>query len=555
MLHLSVRTKILSLVALFSFVIVALNVSSALSSRSVSFELNSLSSKSLTLVKNLEKSRQLLLNQSVEFERGFFQVSIAKSMGGYGTEQIAESADKFKAYTLELEDSIGAVKQLLTTMPADDSLDELLAAIELLTEQQAIFLEASNTTYEWWVKLKTLQANKARRLADESLLKVNEQMTIINTLINDYNSNITNNQTLKQDQTIIASAILAAILISIGLVISIIIINGICNPLKNAVKRAEEIASGELTQGAVNSSRKDEIGMLETAMDRLVMQLSSILHDVAESSDSLTAAAHNLNKITDSSSSMIETQQAETAQISQSIIEIQSTAKHVSSSTAEASVAAQDAEQAAIEGRKIVSDTIHSIEQLAQELSLSASTINELQNNTNEISTILNVILGIAEQTNLLALNAAIEAARAGEQGRGFAVVADEVRHLAQNTQNATQQIEQMISLLQTGTQSAVKAITTSHERSTNVVNQVRNEEHSLENINQCVSQIRGMNDRISATALQQASVTTEVSRNIANIGDIANKTTNSIHSISQSAEQLETLATQLSTKIGYFKV
>tara|TARA_R110001599_G_scaffold107435_2_gene269745 strand:+ start:11790 stop:13457 length:1668 start_codon:yes stop_codon:yes gene_type:complete len=555
MLNFSVRTKILSLIALFSLVIVGMSISSALSSKSVSSELQSLSSQSLQLMKNLEKSRQLLLQQSVEFERGFFQVSIAKSMGGYGTEQIAESAEKFKTYTDEMIASIENVKSILGTMPKNDGLNSLFEQITTLEEQQAIFLEASTETYSWWVKLKTMQANKARRLADASLISVNEQMEVIIASIDEYNTTVAENQNNKLDQTIYASGVLAAVLIAIGITVSIIIVNGICKPLIKAVRRAEEIASGELVQSKVASTRKDEIGMLETAMDKLVVQLSSILHDVSESSAMLTNAANDLNRITDESSDMVDRQQEETNQISQAIQEIQATSVHVSESTADASQAAHNAETAANEGTVIVTKTISSIQELATEISSSAATINELQSNTKEISNILNVILGIAEQTNLLALNAAIEAARAGEQGRGFAVVADEVRHLAQNTQDATQQIEKMITLLQSGTASAVKAMTSSHQRSTDAVTQVKHEEESLQNINTSVSKIREMNDRISATAEEQAAVTAEVSRNVSNITDITSKTTKSIHSISQSAEQLAALATQLSAKISYFNV
>jgi len=399
-------------------------------------------------MKNLEKSRQLLLQQSVEFERGFFQVSIAKSIGGYGTEQIAESEEKFKTYTNELLSSIENVKSILATLPANDGLNNLLAQITALEEQQAIFLEASTETYSWWVKLNTMKAGKSRRAADDSLIAVNQQMEEIITSINEYNTIVAENQNQKLDQTIYASGVLAAVLIAAGILISIIIVNGICRPLIRAVRRAEEIASGELVEPTYTSKRTDEIGMLEIAMDKLVVQLRSILHDVAESSSMLTNAANDLNRITDESSDMVDRQQEETNFISQAVQEIQATAVHVSESTNDASQAAHTAEVAANEGTAIVTKTIQSIQELAAEISTSANTINELQSNTKEISNILNVILGIAEQTNLLALNAAIEAARAGEQGRGFAVVADEVRHLAQNTQNATQEIEKMISLL-----------------------------------------------------------------------------------------------------------
>ena len=555
MINITVRTKILSLIALFSIVIVGMGISSAFSSKSVSSELQNLSYQSLQLMKNLEKSRQLLLQQSVEFERGFFQVSIAKSLGGYGVEQVAESETKFKTYTEELLVSIENVKNILSTMPENAGLNNLLEQINALEEQQAVFLESSIETYSWWTKLKTMQANKARRVADESLLSVNAQMETIITSIDEYNSTVAKNQSNKLDQTIYTSGAIAAVLILVGIVISLVIVNGICGPLIKAVKRAEDIASGELIDSSTNSNRKDEIGMLEVAMDKLVVQLRSILHDVAQSSSMLTNAANDLNKITDESSKMVDQQQEETNLISQAIQEIQSTAVHVSESTADASLAAHDAETAANQGSDIVTQTINSIEELAAEISSSANTINELQSNTNEISNILNVILGIAEQTNLLALNAAIEAARAGEQGRGFAVVADEVRHLAKNTQDATQEIEKMILVLQSGTSSAVAAMTSSHQRSTDAVNQVKHEEESLSNINQSVTKIRDMNDRISATTEEQASVTAEVGRNISNITDITKKTTQSIHSISQSAGQLATLASQLSSKISYFNV
>ncbi|ETX11610.1 methyl-accepting chemotaxis protein [Marinomonas ushuaiensis DSM 15871] len=555
MFNFSVRTKILSLIALFSIVIVGISVSSALTSKSVSSELQSLSSQSLQLMKNLEKSRQLLLQQSVEFERGFFQVSIAKSLGGYGVELITESEEKFKTYTGELFTSIENVKSILATMPENEGLDGLLEQINALEQQQAIFLEASTVTYSWWVKLKTMQANRSRRTADESLIAVNQQMETIITSIDDYNTNVAANQNSKLDQTIYTSGAIAAVLIVVGILVSLIIVNGICAPLIKAVRRAEEIASGQLVHSQITSTRKDEIGMLEVAMDKLVIQLSSILHDVAKSSSMLTSAANDLNRITDESSVMVERQQEETSLISHAIQEIQGTAVHVSESTADASQAAHTAEIAANEGSAIVIKTINSIEALANDIATSAETMNQLQSNTGEISNFLNVILSIADQTNLLALNAAIEAARAGEHGRGFSVVADEVRHLAKNTQDATQEIEKMIALLQTGTSSAMKAMTSSHQRSTEAVDQVKHEEEALNNINLSVSKIRDMNDRISATAEEQASVTAEVSRNVSNITDISSQTTDSIHKISKSAEQLATLATQLSAKISYFNV
>lgn len=555
MKNLSVRTKILSLVLLFTIAILITAINSALTSKTVAQDLQSVSSQTLTLVKDLEKTRQLLLKQTVEFERGYFQVSIAKTIGGYGVERIKESSDNFQAYSAELKSSLESVKSSLAALPANALLDSLNSQIEVLESQQADFLNASTETYEWWLQLKTMQANKARRSADNTLTSINTSMESIISTIDEYNIQIATHQSTKLEQGLYTNIGVAAVLILIGLGLSLMIINGIVHPLKKAVKRAEEMASGTLVRNEHPSDRKDEIGTLENAFDQLVDKLRDIMQDVSTSSLALTDAANDLNRITDESTQMVGTQRTETAHISNAIHEIQSTAVHVSESTTEASQAAHNAESAADNSMRIVHSTITTIEALAQEISQSSNTITDLKQNTDEINNILNVILGIAEQTNLLALNAAIEAARAGEQGRGFAVVADEVRHLAQNTQNATQQIEAMIQQLQTGTTQAVEAMKHSHERSTNAVSQVREEGATLSDISQAISQIRTMNDAISATAEQQATVTTEVRRNVDTITEIAERTNNSINAISDRSDQLASLASQLTSKIAYFKV
>ncbi|WP_067218609.1 methyl-accepting chemotaxis protein [Marinomonas gallaica] len=555
MKNLSVRTKILSLVLLFTIAILITAINSALTSKTVAQDLQSVSSQTLTLVKDLEKTRQLLLKQTVEFERGYFQVSIAKTIGGYGVERIKESSDNFQAYSAELKNSLESVKNSLAALPANALLDSLNSQIEVLESQQADFLNASTETYEWWLQLKTMQANKARRSADNTLTSINTSMESIISTIDEYNTQIATHQSTKLEQGLYTNISVAAVLILIGLGLSLMIINGIVHPLKKAVKRAEEMASGTLVRNEHPSDRNDEIGTLENAFDQLVDKLRDIMQDVSTSSLALTDAANDLNRITDESTQMVGTQRTETAHISNAIHEIQSTAVHVSESTTEASQAAHNAESAADNSMRIVHSTIATIEALAQEISHSSDTITDLKQNTDEINNILNVILGIAEQTNLLALNAAIEAARAGEQGRGFAVVADEVRHLAQNTQNATQQIEAMIQQLQTGTAQAVEAMKHSHERSTNAVSQVREEGATLSDISQAISQIRTMNDAISATAEQQATVTTEVRRNVDTITEIAERTNNSINAISHRSDQLASLASQLTSKIAYFKV
>jgi len=231
------------------------------------------------------------------------------------------------------------------------------------------------------------------------------------------------------------------------------------------------------------------------------------------------------------------------------------TVHEVAKNAAEAAVAAQEADQQSSKGQASVNETTQSVEALASEIENSSSVIHELEANSEKIGSVLDVIKGIAEQTNLLALNAAIEAARAGEQGRGFAVVADEVRTLVQRTQQSTQEIEDMIERLQQGAGRAVEVMGNSSERAQSTVLKATDARDALTAITQAIGTITNMNTQIANSAKEQNVVAEEISRNIANISQLSESSVDSSQSLNNECQSLGQLAAKLQVMVSQFKV
>ena len=234
--------------------------------------------------------------------------------------------------------------------------------------------------------------------------------------------------------------------------------------------------------------------------------------------------------------------------MSASAIEVSKSAEHVA-------VAAGDAEREALNGREVVGQTVNSISNLAKEVELASSVMHNLKGESENIGTVLDVIKGIAEQTNLLALNAAIEAARAGEQGRGFAVVADEVRTLAGRTQQSTQEIQVMIESLQSGAHEAVSVMENSRGMAQESVEFVSEAGTYLDTITKSVGDISNMTTQIATASQQQSAVVEAVNQSVVAITDLANKTNDDAQHVSNNSKQLADMANNLKQLVKHFKV
>jgi len=353
---------------------------------------------------------------------------------------------------------------------------------------------------------------------------------------------------------------LVVTLLIIGLVLgtgsAVLITHLIAKPLNDAVNAMTDIAEGEgdLTS-RLNVCGKDEVADLGRSFNNFVEKIQLTINEVSGSTAQLASAAEEMSMITSDTRDGAGRQQSETDLVATAMTEMTSTVQEVAKNAIAAAEAAKQADIQADEGRNIVTKTIDSIDALASEVDKAADVINKVEHDSEKIGSVLAVIQGIAEQTNLLALNAAIEAARAGEQGRGFAVVADEVRTLASRTQQSTQEIQAMIESLQSGARNAVSVMESSKGKANDTVKLASIAGSALESITQSVGDINHMNNQIAEAAKQQGEVAEEINQNIVNITDVATETANGADQLLTASSDLATLSNNLQMLVARFKV
>ena len=340
----------------------------------------------------------------------------------------------------------------------------------------------------------------------------------------------------------------------VGVIAALVITRQITRPIQETLAVVERIASGDLSHN-IQVTRRDELGVLQQGIQRMGTTLRELISGIRDGVTQIASAAEELSAVTEQTSAGVNSQKIETDQVATAMHEMTATVQEVARNAEQASLAAADADGQARAGDKVVAEAIAQIERLAAEVARSTDAMAHLQQESNKIGSVMDVIKAVAEQTNLLALNAAIEAARAGEAGRGFAVVADEVRGLAQRTQKSTEEIEGLVAGLQNGTQQVANVMNNSRSLTDSSVELTRKAGASLENITRTVSNIQSMNQQIAAAAEQQSAVAEEISRSIVNVRDVSEQTATASDETAKSSVELARLGSQLQQMVSHFRV
>ncbi len=353
---------------------------------------------------------------------------------------------------------------------------------------------------------------------------------------------------------ILTSQIILSLFIAfIAVSVIFIIARSLTQPLSTAITVANQIASGDLT-AKIDIKSNDETGQLLRAMKTMLEKLQAMVIQINSVTKELGVTVEQMSSVSQSTAKGTSAQLKETGMLAAAMTQMSSSVQEVANNAADASKSAQNASQETGNGRHVVQDNIRVINSLAEQVGSASDVIEELQSQSNTIGSVLDVIRGIAEQTNLLALNAAIEAARAGEQGRGFAVVADEVRTLAGRTQQATDEIRNMIEKLQNGSENAVRVMNQCQEQAGTAVKQTADAGSTLESISAAISVITDMNIQIASAANEQQHAASEIEKNVCNITQVSERTVEGTNVLEAANNDLRTVSAELSSLINQFK-
>jgi len=349
-------------------------------------------------------------------------------------------------------------------------------------------------------------------------------------------------------------AVVTLVALLIATTLAWVLTRSITGPINQTVGIANKVASGDLTVN-VRSQRGDEFGQLLAAFGTMITNLRELIREIETGASSIASSSEELSTVTNQTSKGVADQQSQTDQVATAMNEMVSTVNEVAQSAEAAFEAANQASEKSGHGEKAVRETLDLVADLNQQSSNVMELLNGLQTETNNIGTVLDVIKSVAEQTNLLALNAAIEAARAGEQGRGFAVVADEVRSLAQRTQSSAAEIETLITNLVNSAETSVASMETGTKLAEQTLERAQLAGTAIQEMSEGVEEIRRHNSQIATAAEEQSSVAEEINQNVTLIRDVGDQSAASTEQVSAASEELARLAEGLNTQVARFKV
>lgn len=556
--RLSTKMKVMgNALLLISFIcltsIVSINYLSQVGS-----ELESIAEEDIPLTQKLTQATEHQLEQAIHLERAVLASTVMTLTNSTDRSEVNKEIEKFKQLgnkvTLELKQAKEMTQAILSHTPETyrDTFEQMLVAIDRIETMHHSFEEHSATLF------KTLStgipdnlATEIAKIHNEATQLDNETKSLLNTisLLTSNASNLALQHEKDALKVIIIIAIISAIA---GLLTSYLISRNVVSRLSTTKQAMQVIAQGVLTE-PLHAVGNDELAELQQSMEQMRCKLSEMLSQICDITTQLSSTSEEVAQVMLQTSAQVQQQQVETDILAGAMNQMNTTVHSVASNASSTSDSADNAESETRQGNQTVSDTVAMITQLSEQLDHTSSVVTELETNSQSVTKVLEVITDIAEQTNLLALNAAIEAARAGETGRGFSVVADEVRNLAGRTQQSTAEISEIVSRLKEDSHRAVESMSQSQNKASNLVSEAEKAGISLDNISNSMLTINEMTSQIASAAIEQNHVAEEMAQNIARINQSGIQNASGIEQTSQAGQELAHMAERLNQMVKYF--
>ena len=433
-------------------------------------------------------------------------------------------------------------------------LEDVLSQLGTIEQEHVNYHRHVNEAFDLIERGRLAEAEKLALKAEHEGQRLDEELNSLLVVVEKFTEAAVLTVEEEEHTALVGMFAIAGASIVIGLGLGIWISGGIRRSLSETNRVIQDIAEHKNLSLRVPEG-KDELGEMGANFNGMMASMEGVIHQVASASTQLASAAEELSAVTTQSRTAVECQKSETDQVATAMNEMTASMHEVAQNAAEAAKAVSDADREAARSHEIVAGSIDSIRSLAGEIDNASNVIERLAGDSESIGSVLDVIKGIAEQTNLLALNAAIEAARAGEQGRGFAVVADEVRTLAQRTQESTNEIQQTIEKLQARAKEAVSVMSHGSERAASSLEQVAQGNDSLDNIIAAVATITDMTTQIASASEEQSMVSEEINRSIVSISDVSAEVATGAGQTEIASHDIAKLASDLRETVEQFKV
>lgn len=527
-------------------------------------ELEAIAEQDIPLTNNLAAITEHQLEQSIHFERamryGVLQYAVMAETDNDPAAHLKKEIDSFNALSHKVDEEIKqselmAEEDIAHAHSEEDrkEFQHVVQVLKIIEKEHADFEHHANQVFTLLLEGNLHEAEVLAEKVEREEDQLNKDLKALLTEVENFTEQAAKRAEQHEHTAIKLLGLIALLSLIIGVLLSWVISSNILKRLAKASSSLKVIATGDLTQN-ISVDGNDELGYLQQSMLTMQNRLLDMISSIGSTSLQLSSTSEEVSMTMMQTANNIQEQQVETAQIAHAMTEMSQAVGEVSNSVLETSSLANNTNDETINGNSVVQDAISGVQLLSKQINHASDVIEQVAQGTQEINTVLDVIKGIAEQTNLLALNAAIEAARAGEQGRGFAVVADEVRTLAGRTQESTSEIQQIIEKLQSGASDATQAMSKSSEQGIAVVDKAALAGSSLGIITTSVEKILDMSTQIATAAEQQNVVAKNMDSSINQINNLAMQNAASIEQTAVAGQEIAINAAELQGLVELFQ-